>query len=107
MHPPVKDPAINRLTGLIPGPHRHRAADLLIEICFEYHRVAESNHLYLSGLALQLISGLEAAASGGVLHRDIKPSNCFIDPSGIVKVGDFGLSVSSFAGLASQLTVSG
>lgn len=44
---------------------------------------------------LQIIDGLEAAEQKGVLHRDIKPANCFIDPTGTVKVGDFGLSIST------------
>lgn len=44
---------------------------------------------------LQLIDGLEEAESKGVLHRDIKPANCFIDRKGVVKIGDFGLSISS------------
>lgn len=44
---------------------------------------------------LDIIRGLEAAQSRGVLHRDIKPSNCFVSPDGSVKVGDFGLSVST------------
>ena len=43
---------------------------------------------------LQIIDGLEAAHSHGVLHRDIKPANCFLSPDGDVKVGDFGLSIS-------------
>jgi serine/threonine protein kinase len=46
---------------------------------------------------LDVISGLESAFAGGVLHRDIKPSNCFVCPNGSVKVGDFGLSVSTLA----------
>ena len=46
---------------------------------------------------LDVISGLEAAFAAGVLHRDIKPSNCFVSPDGSVKVGDFGLSVSTLA----------
>jgi len=46
---------------------------------------------------LDVISGLEAAFASGVLHRDIKPSNCFVCPDGSVKVGDFGLSVSTLA----------
>jgi serine/threonine protein kinase len=46
---------------------------------------------------LQVIAGLEAAAAVGVLHRDIKPSNCFIDTDGTIKVGDFGLSISTLA----------
>jgi uncharacterized RDD family membrane protein YckC len=44
---------------------------------------------------LQVIDGLEAAAERGVLHRDVKPSNCFVGERGIVKVGDYGLSVST------------
>ena len=44
---------------------------------------------------LQVIDGLEAAASKGVLHRDVKPSNCFVDRDGTVKIGDFGLSMST------------
>src|SRR5687768_9507422 len=40
---------------------------------------------------LQIIAGLETAYAVGILHRDIKPSNCFIDSSGTVKIGDFGL----------------
>src|SRR6187549_2652339 len=46
---------------------------------------------------LDIIGGLDAAQSAGVLHRDIKPSNCFIDDDGAVKVGDFGLSISTLA----------
>jgi uncharacterized RDD family membrane protein YckC len=42
---------------------------------------------------VDIISGLDAAASAGILHRDIKPSNCFVDAEGNVKVGDFGLSI--------------
>ena len=48
-------------------------------------------------VVLQLVSGLEAAAGAGVLHRDIKPSNCFVDADGTVKIGDFGLSISTLA----------
>jgi hypothetical protein len=46
---------------------------------------------------LDVIGGLDAAQSAGILHRDIKPSNCFVDQDGSVKVGDFGLSISTLA----------
>ena len=56
---------------------------------------------------LDVISGLEAAFAGGVLHRDIKPSNCFVCPDGSVKVGDFGLSVSTLAKTDTFVTAHG
>jgi serine/threonine protein kinase len=46
---------------------------------------------------LDIIGGLDAAQAAGILHRDIKPSNCFVDHDGSVKVGDFGLSISTLA----------
>ena len=55
-----------------------------------------------------MIGGLDAAAAAGILHRDIKPSNCFIDRDGVVKVGDFGLSISTLArDVHQQLVTSG
>ncbi len=53
---------------------------------------------------LQIIDGLEAADRKGVLHRDIKPANCFVDHSGTIKIGDFGLSISTEA--RDDLTIS-
>jgi uncharacterized RDD family membrane protein YckC len=41
---------------------------------------------------VQVIDGLDAALDAGVLHRDVKPANCFVSASGVVKIGDFGLS---------------
>ncbi len=46
---------------------------------------------------LQVIDGLAAAAETGILHRNIKPSNCFVDSDGTIKIGDFGLSISTLA----------
>ncbi|MBX3746093.1 MAG: protein kinase [Verrucomicrobiae bacterium] len=46
-------------------------------------------------VVLQIIEGLEAAQEAGILHRDIKPSNCFENDEGLVKIGDFGLSIST------------
>lgn len=57
--------------------------------------------------ALDVISGLESALECGVLHRDIKPSNCFVSPEGPVKVGDFGLSVSTLARTDTFVTARG
>ena len=57
--------------------------------------------------ALEIIAGLEAAQCTGVLHRDIKPANCFVSADGAVKVGDFGLSISTIARGESLITASG
>jgi serine/threonine protein kinase len=56
---------------------------------------------------LQVIAGLDAAARVDVLHRDIKPSNCFVGLDGTVKIGDFGLSISTLAHGETQLTLMG
>ncbi len=56
---------------------------------------------------LSMIDGLEAALDRGVLHRDIKPSNCFVSPDGTVKVGDFGLSISTLPSADTFITQTG
>ena len=56
---------------------------------------------------LQVIAGLEAVAAEGVLHRDVKPSNCFIDRDGRIKIGDFGLAISTLARDETQVTRDG
>jgi uncharacterized RDD family membrane protein YckC len=43
-------------------------------------------------LILEIIEGLEAAQTAGIVHRDVKPSNCFLDEHGRAKIGDFGIS---------------
>ena len=56
---------------------------------------------------LQIIAGLEAAQAIGILHRDIKPGNCFEDADGTIKIGDFGLSISTAARAETDITAAG
>ncbi len=56
---------------------------------------------------LQIIEGLAAAQRVGILHRDVKPSNCYIGEDGAVKIGDFGLSISTAVRTEPALTATG
>jgi serine/threonine protein kinase/tetratricopeptide (TPR) repeat protein len=43
-------------------------------------------------IARQIAAGMTAAHTTGVIHRDLKTANIIIEPSGIVKILDFGLA---------------
>ena len=59
------------------------------------HLLEQSGRLPLSAglhMARQLCHGLRAAHEQKVLHRDIKPENMIIEPTGNVKLMDFGIA---------------
>jgi eukaryotic-like serine/threonine-protein kinase len=43
-------------------------------------------------LLLHTCLGLQAAHEAGIIHRDIKPGNLLVQPDGLVKITDFGVS---------------
>ncbi len=43
-------------------------------------------------IARQICAGLHEAHLQGIVHRDLKPANIMVDPSGTVKIMDFGIA---------------
>jgi serine/threonine-protein kinase len=53
------------------------------------------------GIATQIMQGLAAIHSVGVIHRDLKPANIIMDGCGKLKIADFGVA----RGATSSLTI--
>jgi Serine/threonine protein kinase len=62
---------------------------------------------WVAAIGAQICSVLLAAKRLGLIHRDIKPSNVMLEPSGAVKVLDFGLAVMPDDDRYSRITTSG
>ncbi|HSP94351.1 MAG TPA: protein kinase [Thermoanaerobaculia bacterium] len=75
-------------------------------------RLVEQDQLIPTPVALriakQICAGLAAAHEVGVIHRDIKPQNIIIEPTGGLKVMDFGIArLTQDRGMTSTGTVVG
>lgn len=75
---------LNLVAEYIPG---WSLADHLSQIQkFPEHLVAK--------ITRQIVDGIDYLHREGVTHRDVKPANILVDPKGIVKITDFGVSSS-------------
>ncbi|WP_299963796.1 serine/threonine-protein kinase [uncultured Roseobacter sp.] len=46
----------------------------------------------VAGITAQMLDGLAAIHTAGIVHRDMKPANIMLTPSGTVKLTDFGIA---------------
>ena len=53
---------------------------------------ALSNVVECWRLFRQIVQGLEHIHSASIVHRDLKPENVFVDSTGDLRIGDFGLA---------------
>ncbi|XVU29164.1 serine/threonine-protein kinase [Actinoplanes sp. CA-054009] len=76
----------------------------LSDLIEEYHPLPVA---WVAAIGAQISSVLIAARRIPLIHRDIKPGNAMLEPSGAVKVLDFGLAVVHGDDRYSRITQSG
>mmetsp|Transcript_60791 Transcript_60791/g.140452 ORF Transcript_60791/g.140452 Transcript_60791/m.140452 type:complete len:872 (-) Transcript_60791:10-2625(-) len=99
--PPAESPEMLSLSSA-PDPEPQSKMNLCLYIQTEYCPTTLHDYLkdgahgasadYLWRLSRQMLEGIQYIHSQGILHRDLKPSNIFLDSSGDIKIGDFGLA---------------
>ncbi len=89
-------------------------SDGLLYIVMEYvegtdlHGVIRTGEMtpdHVLSWAPQICEAIQYAHDAGIVHRDIKPANVFIENSGTVKIGDFGLAKVGGDHAATKLTM--
>lgn len=56
---------------------------------------------------IQILDGIEAAHSQGVVHRDLSPNNIMLDKKGMPRIMDFGISVIIENGKSAEKSIEG
>ncbi|KAJ9091626.1 hypothetical protein QFC20_007589 [Naganishia adeliensis] len=62
--------------------------------CISARRFGQLQPKVFAALVRQMLDGVQAIHSAGILHLDLKPDNVMIDADGTVKPIDFGISLS-------------
>jgi serine/threonine protein kinase len=57
----------------------------------DQNRLVDMSEAEVWRLVRQIVEALKYIHSKGIIHRDLKPGNIFVDSSGNIKLGDFGM----------------
>lgn len=66
--------------------------DLFEKICKFRRREKNIHEEDIWKVVLQIIRGLQALHSKGIIHRDLKSANIFMFKNGVVKIGDMNVA---------------
>lgn len=81
------------------------AGDLSRQIAQKKRAGARFREQEIEYMFVQLVMGLDHVHAKHILHRDIKSSNTLVSTTGLLKIGDFGLSKQFDVGGPSSTTV--
>jgi serine/threonine protein kinase len=96
--------------GVLPDGTQFMVMELLAgeDIATRLRTAGPLDPVVAAKIVIQLLDGLGAAHSAGILHRDLKPENLFLVPTrsgeDFVKIVDFGVSKFTLPGMSATRT---